>query len=63
MRNGKDTSASVVVIKGENEIITVVDGVLAPSDIEALQAVYERSKIDLGLAMNLAKENRKKDFD
>lgn len=59
MRNGKDTSASVVAIKGDNEIITLVDDVSAPSDMGALQAVFERSKIDLTLAMNLVKENRK----
>jgi len=62
MRNGKDTSAGVVAIKGDRELITLVDDVSAPSDMCALQAVFERSKIDLALAMNLAKENRKNDF-
>jgi hypothetical protein len=58
MRNGKDTSAGVVAIKGDKEMITLVDDVSAPSDMSALQAVFERSKIDLALAMNLAKANR-----
>jgi len=62
MRNGKDTSAGVVAIKGDREMITLVDDVSAPSDICALQGVFERSKIDLALAMKLAKENRKNDF-
>jgi hypothetical protein len=62
MRNGKDTSASVVAIKGGASIVTLIDDVSASSDMCALQAVFERSKIDLALAMHLAKENRKDDF-
>lgn len=58
MRNGKDTSAGVVTIKGGKELITLVEDVSAPSDMSALQAVFERSKIDLALAMNRAKVNR-----
>lgn len=58
MRNGKDTSAGVVTIKGGKELITLVEDVSAPSDMSALQAVFERSKIDLALAMNRAKANR-----
>jgi hypothetical protein len=61
VRNGKDTAAGVVVIKGD-KLITLVDDVSAPSDMCALQGVFERSKIDLALAMKLAKENRKNDF-
>lgn len=62
MRNGKDTSAGVVAIKGDKEMITLVDDVSAPSDMSALQAVYERSKIDLALAMSLAKAKRSNGF-
>lgn len=62
MRNGKDTSAGVVAIKGDREIVTLVDDVSAPSDMCALQAVFERSKIDLALAMNVAKEIGKSDY-
>jgi hypothetical protein len=62
MWNGKDTSASVVAIKGGASIVTLVVEVSAASDMCALQAVFERSKIDLALAMHLAKENRKDDF-
>ena len=58
MRNGKDTSAGVVTIKGGKELITLVDDVSAPSDMSALQAVFERSKIDLALAMSLVKATR-----
>lgn len=58
MRNGKDTSAGVVTIKGAKELITLVEDVSAPSDMSALQAVFERSKIDLALAMSRAKANR-----
>jgi len=58
MRNGIDTSAGVVTIKGGKELITLVEDVSAPSDMSALQAVFERSKIDLALAMSLAKANR-----
>lgn len=62
MRNGKDTSAGVVAIKGDKEMITLVDDVSAPSDMSALQAVFERSKIDLALAMSLAKRKRSCDL-
>lgn len=62
MRNGRDTSASVVAIKGDREMMTIVEEVSAASDLEALQAVYERSKIDLSLAMNLAKEVGENEF-
>lgn len=62
MRNGKDTSAGVVAIKGDKEMITLVDDVSAPSDMSALQAVFERSKIDLALAMTLAKAKRSNAF-
>jgi predicted FMN-binding regulatory protein PaiB len=62
MRNGKDTSVSVVAIKGGASIVTLVDEVSAASDMCALPAVFERSKIDLAIAMHLAKENRKDDF-
>jgi hypothetical protein len=62
MRNGKDTSAGVVAIKGDKEMITLVDDVSAPSDMSALQAVFERSKIDLALAMSLAKGKRNHGF-
>lgn len=58
MRNGKDTSAGVVTIKGGKELITLVDDVSALSDMSALKAVFERSKIDLALAMSLAKATR-----
>ena len=63
MRNGKETSAGVVTIKGAEKIIALIDDVSAPSDMSALQGVFERSKIDLALAMKLAKENRKHDFE
>jgi len=62
MRNGKDTSAGVVTLKGDREMITLVDDVSAPSDMSALQAVFERSKIDLALAMSLAKQSRNHGF-
>lgn len=62
MRNGRDTSASVVAIKGDREMMTIVEEVSAASDLEALQAVFERSKIDLSLAMNLAKEVGENEF-
>lgn len=62
MRNGKDTSAGVVTIKGGKELVTLVEDVSAPSDMSALQAVFERSKIDLALAMSLAKANRSNGF-
>lgn len=62
MRNGRDTSASVVAIKGGREMMTIVEEVSAASDLEALQAVFERSKIDLSLAMNLAKEVGENEF-
>lgn len=62
MRNGRDTSASVVAIKGGEEMMTLVDEVSAASDMEALQAVFERSKIDLALAMDNAKEGGRNSF-
>lgn len=62
MRNGKDTSASVVAIKGDKQMITLVDDVSASSDMSALKAVFERSKIDLALAMSLAKAKRDNAF-